>query len=156
METSSWLSIMYFQTRSLIGMPWKIECPHLLQSLVEHFLGLQVCVLFQNSVRPPLSHGAQGDGIYPTKHLVRKYAHGTSTCFSWSSYLVRSLSFFPSLSLSLSPSLSVCVCVCVSLNRTEVCVKAKGLGSKRSQTFTYLFNLKSFPRTCSFLPLLIL
>ena len=111
-------------------MPWKIECPHLLQSLVEHFLGLQVCVLFQNSVRPPLSHGAQGDGIYPTKHLVRKYAHGTSTCFSWSSYLVRSLSFFPSLSLSLALSLSLCVCVCVC-----VCVSQQNRGLGKSQRF---------------------
>lgn len=146
------MSIAYFQTRNLVGVSWETEFPHLLQSLVEHFLGLQVCVLFQNSVWPPLPDGAQGDGIYPTKHLIRKLLLESYFLLSLSLFLFLSLSFSFPLSLSFLLSLFLCL----SLNRTEVWVKAKGLGSKRSQTFTYMFNLKSFPRTCPFLPLLIL
>lgn len=59
LKASSWLSVTYFQTPSLVGMHLEIGFPHLLQSLVEHFLRLQVCVLFQSTVWPLPLHGAR-------------------------------------------------------------------------------------------------
>ena len=59
LKVSSWLSVTYFQTPSLAGMHLEIGFPHFLRSLVEHFLRLQVCVLFQNTVWPLPLRGAR-------------------------------------------------------------------------------------------------
>ena len=67
-----------------------------------------------------------------------------------------SVSLFLSLSLSLFLSFSLSLSFCVSLSTEQRSGKKPKAWGQRSQTFTYLFNLKSFPRTCPFLPLLIL
>lgn len=94
------------------------------------------------------SPGELRDGIYPKNISLENRLTALAPAFP--GVLLGASAFLLSLS-----SLSFFSFLSVPLNRTEVWVKPKAWGSKRSQTFTYLFNLKSFPRTCPFLPLLI-